>query len=218
MRDIPIIGDPIADLLQPDLTYLVNMGYGDPLYGWSTSPANIPTQFGLFPSLSAHEELLGLLGPGAQQGIHDFIGDFTGTGPNPVTLTSVSSLLHSSSATGGLPTMLTNPATALTQLSALTPASFITDLQTAITNTADTISSAASNAYSVLLPTADVINGALISIPAYDVNLFLDGIQQALNGQPVMGLVNAIGRPLVADLVLYMWLGMFERGILGEIE
>ena len=218
LRDIPIIGNPIADLLQPDLTYLVNMGYGDPLYGWSTSPANIPTQFGLFPSLSAHEELLGLLGPGAQQGIHDFIGDFTGTGPNPVTLTSLSSLLHSSSATGGLPTMLTNPATALTQLSALTPASFITDLQTAITNTADTISSAASNAYSVLLPTADVINGALISIPAYDVNLFLDGIQQALNGQPVMGLVNAIGRPLVADLVLYMWLGEFERGILGEIE
>ena len=219
LRDIPIIGNPIADLLQPDLTYLVNMGYGDPLYGWSTSPANIPTQFGLSPSLSAYNELFGLLGPGAQQGVHDFIGDFIGTGPSPVTLPSVSSLsslLHPASGTGALTSALTNPVTAL---SALSPASFsIANLQAAITNTANTISSTASTAYSVLLPTADVLNAALISIPTYDVNLFLDGILQALNGQPVMGIVNAIGRPLVADLVLYMWLGEFENGILREIE
>ena len=216
VRNIPIIGNPIADLLQPDLTYLVNMGYGDPLYGWSTSPANIPTQFGLFPSLSAHEELLGLLGPGAQQGIHDFIGDFTGTGPNPVTLTSASSLLHSSSATGGLPSVLTNPAAALTHLSQLTPASFITDLQTAITNTANTISGTASNLYGALQPTADVLSAALVSIPAYDVNLFLDGISQAFDGQPVLGLVNAVGRPIAATLVLYMWLGQIENAIIGQ--
>ncbi len=30
VRAIPVIGNPIADLLQPDLTYLVNWGYGDP--------------------------------------------------------------------------------------------------------------------------------------------------------------------------------------------
>ena len=216
VRNIPIIGNPIADLLQPDLTYLVNMGYGNPLYGWSTSPANIPTQFGLFPSLSAHEELLGLLGPGAQQGIHDFIGDFTGTGPHPVTLTSVSSLLHSSSATGGLAGALTNPATTLTALSELTPASLITNLQTAITNTANTISSTASNLYGALLPTADVINAAVVSVPAYDVNLFLDGIQQALNGQPVQGLANAVGRPIAATIVLYLWLGEIESAVISQ--
>jgi PE-PPE domain len=212
LRDIPIIGNPIADLLQPDLTYLVNMGYGDPRYGWSTSPANIPTQFGLSPSLSAYQELFGLLGPGAQQGIHDFIGDFTGTGPNPVTLASLNSLLHPSS-TGGITSVLGNSMTALS----LAPFSIV-NVQGAITNIADTISSTASSVYSTLLPTADVLNAALISIPAYDVNLFLEGISQALNGQPVVGLVNAIGRPLVADLVLYMWLGEFEHGILGEIE
>jgi hypothetical protein len=216
VRNIPIIGNPIADLLQPDLSYLVNMGYGNPLYGWSTSPANIPTQFGLFPSLSAHEELLGLLGPGAQQGIHNFIGDFTGTGPNPVTLTSVSSLLHSSSGTGGLTGMLTNPVTALTTLSELTPASVITNLQTAITNAANTISSTASNLYGALQPTADVLSAALVSVPAYDVNLFLDGIQQALDGQPVMGLVNAVGRPIAATIVLDMWLGQIENAIIGQ--
>ena len=195
VRNIPIIGNPIADLLQPDLTYLVNMGYGDPLYGWSTSPANIPTQFGLFPSPSAYKELFSLLGPGAEQGIHNVIGDFTGTGPNPVTLTSVTSLLHSPPTTGGQTSALSDPVAAIEQLS---PASFITNLQTAITNTADTISGTASNLYGALQPTADVISAALISIPAYDANLFLDGIQQALTGQPVQGLVNAVGRPIAA--------------------
>lgn len=112
--------------------------------------------------------------------------------------------------------MLVNPGTALTQVSALTPASFITDLQTAITNTADTISGAASNLYGALQPTADVLSAALVSVPAYDVNLFLDGIAQAFAGQPVLGLVNAVGRPIAATLVLYMWLAQIENAIIGQ--
>jgi PE-PPE domain/PE family len=204
LRNIPLIGNPIADLLQPDLTYLVNLGYGDPLYGWSTSPANVPTQFGLVPPLSAFKELPGLLVSGAHEGIQNFIGDFMGTGPNPVTLPSLTSLLEPPVGAAGVTSALTN------SLTALSPASFsIANLQNAITNVADTISSSASNAYSTLLPTADIINAALISIPAYDVNLFLDGISQAINGQPVQGLVNAFARPLVADLVLYPFLGEF---------
>ena len=114
LRDnIPIIGNPIADLLQPDLTYLVNLGYGDPLYGWSTSPANVPTSFGLFPPLSSFKELPALLASGAGQGIHDFIGDFSGTGPHPVTLpslNSITSLLNVGSGTGGVTSALTQPA------------------------------------------------------------------------------------------------------------
>jgi hypothetical protein len=211
LRNIPIIGNPIADLLQPDLTYLVNMGYGNPLYGWSTSPANIPTPFGLFPSLGGYKELFGLLGPGAHQGIQNFIGDFTGTGPHPVTLTTLSSLLHPTSATGGLASVLSNTVTALS------PASFsIANLQTAITNIADTISGSASNLYSALLPTADVINDALISIPAYDINLFLDGISQAVNGQPVLGLANAFVGPVAADIALYLFLAQIEGSALSQ--
>jgi PE-PPE domain/PE family len=207
LRNIPLIGNPIADLLQPDLTYLVNMGYGNPLYGWSTSPANIPTQFGLSPSLSAYKELFSLLGPGAEQGVHNFVGDFTGTGPNPVTLTSVSSLLHSSSGSGGLTGAVTT----------LSPASFsVANLQAAITNTANTISSTASNLYGALLPTADVINAALVSVPAYDVNLFLDGISQAINGQPVLGLANAFARPVAADIALYLFLAEIEGTALSQ--
>ncbi|MGH3563322.1 MAG: PE-PPE domain-containing protein, partial [Mycobacterium sp.] len=92
LRTVPVIGNPLADLLQPDLTYLVNLGYGDPLYGYSTSAANVPTPFGLFPSLSDFEQLPGLLASGTEQGIQNFIGDLTGIGPNPVTLGSLSSL------------------------------------------------------------------------------------------------------------------------------
>ena len=98
VRDIPFIGNPLADLLQPDLTYLVNLGYGDPLYGYSTDAANVATPFGLFPGLSDIEMMPGLLVSGAEQGVNNFIGDFTGTGPNPVEL-SLASLMDPSSAT-----------------------------------------------------------------------------------------------------------------------
>ena len=43
LRYVPVVGNPLADLLQPDLTYLVNWGYGNPAYGYSTGPANVPS-------------------------------------------------------------------------------------------------------------------------------------------------------------------------------
>jgi hypothetical protein len=208
VRNIPFLGNPVADLLQPDLRYLVNLGYGDPLYGWSTSYADVPTQFGLLPPLSSFEELPHLLASGAQQGVQAFVGDFTGSGPNPVTLPSLTSLLDASSVTGGTTGAVSSP---LAGLTSITPASLGTD----VTNIANTVSASLSNAYSTLLPTADILNGALISVPAYDVNLFLDGISQAINGQPVTGLINAFGRPLVADIALYLFLATFEGSVLG---
>ena len=59
LRLIPYVGNPLADLIQPDLKYLVNWGYGDPNYGWSTGYANVTTPFGLFPPLSATTALVG---------------------------------------------------------------------------------------------------------------------------------------------------------------
>jgi len=141
LRNIPLIGHPVADLLQPDLRYLVNMGYGDPRYGWSTDAANVPTSFGLIPPRSAFEMLPGLLVSGAHQGVQDFIGDLNGTGPNPVAWPSLTSLLEPSSGTGGVVTALNNPLTALSSLSSaqLDP----TSLGHAITNAANTLSTSA---------------------------------------------------------------------------
>jgi len=194
VRDIPMIGNAIADLLQPDLTYLVNLGYGDPLYGWSTSPANIPTSFGLFPSLNDIEQLPGLLVSGAEQGIENFIGDFTGSGPNPVTL-SLGSLLDPSSGTASVTSALGDLSTGVSAL-ASDPASSLTDL-------VNTLSGVASTVYGLLLPTADTANALLTSLPAYDVSLFVDNLAAG-------NLLDAVGLPIAADMGVGTLAGGFE--------
>jgi hypothetical protein len=199
VRDIPVIGNPVADLLQPDLTYLVNLGYGDPLYGYSTSAANVATPFGLFPSLSAFEQLPGLLVSGTEQGIQNFIGDFTGSGPNPVTLSSLSSLLDPSSGTGSATSALTDPLTALSAL-ANDPALSVTDF-------ANALSSVASTTYGTLLPTADIANALLTSVPAYDASLFLDNLNDP---------ISAIGLPIAADIGLGTLLGGIEFDVINN--
>ncbi|OBI66264.1 PE-PPE domain-containing protein [Mycobacterium sp. E796] len=46
IRAIPYAGPPIADIFQPDLRVLVDLGYGD--YGQGANYANVPTPAGLF--------------------------------------------------------------------------------------------------------------------------------------------------------------------------
>jgi hypothetical protein len=198
VREIPVIGNPLADLLQPDLTYLVNLGYGDPLYGWSTSAADVATPFGLFPSLSDFEMMPGLLVSGTEEGIENFIGDFTGTGPNPVDLSlgSLTSLLESSS---GTTSALPDLSTALAAL-ASDPALPLTDF-------ANALSTVASAAYGTLLPTADIADALVTSIPAYDASLFLDNLSDP---------VNAIGLPIAADMALVPLMASFELTVIGD--
>jgi PE-PPE domain len=200
LRAVPVIGNPLADLLQPDLTYIVNLGYGDPLFGYSTSPANVPTPFGLFPSPSDFQQLPGLLASGTERGIQNFIGDFTGTGPNPVMLSlgSLTSLLHPSSGTSAL-------ADLLAALSGTTndPASLVTDFA----NAGNTLSEAVSTAYGTLLPTADFANALLTSVPAYDVSLFLDNLSNP---------IDAIGLPIAADTGLVTLVAAFELDVLAS--
>jgi hypothetical protein len=235
IRGVAIIGNPIADLLQPDMTYLVNLGYGDPRYGWSTGPANVPTQAGLLPPLSSFQMLPGLLSSGAQLGVQNFIGDFTGTGPNPVTAPSLSSLTsvleHPSSLTSSLTSLVYPSSGAASGTTAATgPLSSITSLVTKVTELAsdpaalesallqlpNAISQVVAYPYTVLVPTANILNAAVISIPSYDVNLFLNGILQAVNGQPVMGLMNAVGQPIASDIALYLWLTSLEFSVISD--
>ncbi|KAA8962553.1 PE-PPE domain-containing protein [Mycobacterium sp.] len=202
LRAIPVVGTPLADLLQPDLKVLVNLGYGDPEYGWSQGPANVATPFGLFPSLADLEKVPGLLVSGTQQGIHDFVAALSDPSPDSSGL-SVPNLLAA------------NPLTALgSDLSAvLSSASpietVIEDLQAANTDIVNTLSSVTSTAYAVLLPTADILNAAVTTLPSYDLNLFLDGIGQAAGGN-LEGLVNAVGDPIAANTALLTLLGGLE--------
>jgi hypothetical protein len=201
LRAIPAVGTPLADLLEPDMRVLVNLGYGSPNQGWSTGPPNVPTSFGLFPPVNP-AEVAGDLVAGTQQGIGAFVSDIGAAGSG----------LSASGPSLTLPS-LTPPSPGT-----LAPPSIpgvIASLQAANTGFTNAFSSALSTGYSVLLPTADFANAALTSVPSYDVNLFLNGIMQAVNGDPV-GLVHAVGDPIAADTALFTIAGGFEAVVLAS--
>lgn len=204
IKAIPVIGGPLNSLLEPNMRILVNLGYGDANYGYSTSPANVPTPFGLFPDVD-YLQVAGMLATGTQQGISAFVSDISAMTPSaasiPATLTS---LIGSGGAAG-------------TSLLAATPTSaneVIHALQSANTNIVDGFTSATSNAYAVLLPTADIANALVTSMPSYDVNLFLDGVEQMINGDPTGGLTYALFAPLAANTGLVSLASGFELMVL----
>ena len=216
LRAIPVVGNPLADLLQPDLRYLVNWGYGNPAFGYSTGPANVPTPFGLFPPLSATAVLPGDLAIGTQQGIAAFTSDLSAGGFAPLSGLSLSSLAQT-------PTTMPSATPSLALPAASPIDSLITALQRANTNITNAVTSAVATGYGTLLPTADIVTAGLITLPSYDLNLFLDGISQAANGDPV-GLINAVGYPIAADTALipagffleFLVLGAAAQSIVGD--
>jgi hypothetical protein len=190
LRAIPVIGNPLADLLQPDLTSIVNLGYGNPDHGWSQGPADVQTYFGLFPHVSQQLIARDLIA-GAHQGVAAFVSD-----------------IHAEASGASMFSMSHSLTSAVAQ--GLSPDSIIERVKSAITSSANGISNTAANAYAVLLPTADIANAVITEIPAYDANLFLSGIQQALNGDVLGGLQYAFLAPIAADMGLVSVLAAFE--------
>lgn len=185
VRAIPLIGNPIADLFQPVLKAIVDLGYGDAAHGYASGgqpDANVLVPFGLFPQVDPLEVATRIFN-GIGQGITDFINDFGPTGSVVRELSSI---------------QLPNPASFVLP----TPVDTLTGLQTFVTYFANAISYSAASFYSGLLPTADVVNAVLTSLPGYSVALFLGGVQQMLNGDLIGGLVNAIGLPIAANVGL----------------
>jgi hypothetical protein len=210
VRAIPVIGNPIADLLQPDLTTIVNLGYGNPNFGYSTGPADVQTYFGLFPHVSQALIAQDLIS-GAHQGAAAFVSDIHAEASG-VSLSSLSHPLASLTATGGGGVSLSTLTSAVT--ASLSPDSIIGDIQGAVTNFANGISGTAANLYGALLPTADLLNAVVTVIPAYDVNLFLSGIQQALDGNVLGGLQYALVAPFAADAALLTLAGGIELEVI----
>lgn len=176
LRVIPVVGKPLADLLQPDLRVIVNLGYGDPAYGWSTTAANVPTPFGLFPSVSPGV-VLDALAAGTQQGVHDFLADLRDISWNPSPLWP-----------DLLPALVGPPPGPV----APTPVNIV-----------NTVAKIISTDYAVLLPTADIITAATLSLPAYDASLFASGIEHG-------SLINAIGDPIAANTAMLTMAGILE--------
>lgn len=196
LRLLPVIGNPVADLLQPALKVIVNLGYGDPQYGWSTNGfANQQTTFGFIPDVN-WGQVANLFVAGIGQGLHDFAADVS---PGGVMWQELAALK--------LPTP--GPAPAFP-----TPTGVISALQTVITDVAYTISNSAAALYAAALPTADIVNAIVTMLPAYGINLFLSGIEQALSGDVINGLVNAIGLPIAAATGLVTTAGLIEALVL----
>jgi hypothetical protein len=209
VRAIPVIGNPIADLVQPDLTVLVDLGYGSTTQGWSPNPPNVPTPFGVIPPVTPGQ-VISALATGTPQGINAFMNDVNAEAPVVANNLSLSGL---TSTGGGIGTGGSGLLTTLTSTLS-SPGSFIAALESANTNIGNGIAFTASTAYSTLLPTADVATALAITVPSYDANLFLNGVEQVVNGDPVGGLVYAFGAPLAADTALFTLFGGFEVRVL----
>jgi len=197
IRDLPVIGQPLADLLQPDLKLIINLGYGNlgtaPLDGFSTGYANVQTPFGLFPDINPLDFLRDLVANTAL-GVGNFVGDFTGTGPDPVSLAA-----------------LPDPAALMSTLS-----SDVTTAMTALSDPAEllshailALSSAASTAYGTLLPTTDILNAIVTALPAYDITLFSQNLAEG-------NLLDAVGLPFAANTALLTLAGGFEYSVIAS--
>jgi len=152
LRAIPVIGNPLAALIEPDLRVIVNLGYGDPNYGYSTSPADVPTPFGLFPDV-APQTVFNALSAGTQQGIHDFNAHLQAMFAQPTTAPQFS-----------LP-VAPDPTATLAHLPS--PQKIV-----------NTLTKIVSDDYAVLLPTADTGLSFVTTLPLYDSELFLSQLGQ----------------------------------------
>ena len=86
-RIVPVIGNPLANLIQPTLKVIVNLGYGDPNYGFSTSYADVQTPFGLWPDVPP-QVIADALIAGANQGVNHFASDLQALATQPLLLPS----------------------------------------------------------------------------------------------------------------------------------
>jgi PE-PPE domain len=199
LRLIPFVGNPLADLLQPDMTVLVNLGYGSITDGWSQGPANVPTPFDLFPTDLNWSGVLTALVNGAGQGIQAAIADLE----NPDNY-QIPSLLDNptlaplvdAAYTSGLIDTLQPTSEQLTQalLGGDFPLSDAT-LSSPLTDIVNDFTSTLSADYASLLPIADTINALTTTLPAYDASLFTDQLEAG-------NLLGAIGDPIAADVAL----------------
>jgi len=201
LRDIPFIGNPIADLIQPALKVLVNFGYADQAHGFSSAApvnANQLQPFDFLPPANLYGEAIKQFFDGIGQGIKDFIGDL---GPNGSVAQEISAFtlpaigpLAAGNSSGG----------------------FISSVQQVISSVTDYISGAAASIYAALLPTADIINALVTALPAYATNLFLYGLQETFSGTVIQGLSDAVGLPIAATVGLSTFAGLVGVGVWAQ--
>ncbi len=190
VRLIPVIGNPLADLLEPDLRILVNLGYGNIENGWSPGPADVPTPFGLFPTGIDRAELFAALAAGAKQGIADARGDL-----KELTWFDKSSL---SLFLSGMYTVGWSASPDPSLLQGLAGLATLGNAGVPVTpagGPAKTLAGVIAGDIAVVKPLADTARAIGLALPKYNKQLFTS---QLAAGHPA----KAIGLPIAADLAL----------------
>jgi hypothetical protein len=177
LRAVPVVGNPLADLLQPDLTVLVNLGYGPDNVGYSEYP-DVFTPFGLFPDVDPATVLDNLVA-GAKEGVGNFLADLKEISP--------SSIMADITSAGPQVTPLD-----------LNPDNFVTELQHLLTVNGDALATLVASPLDNFNPLVDVGTGLGVNLPVYDTNLVLAGLDQLANGDPD-GLLHALVDPIAAN-------------------
>jgi PE-PPE domain len=209
LRFIPVIGNPLADLLQPDMSVLVNLGYGSIEDGWSPGYADVPSPFGLFPTDLNWGDVLTALVNGIPQGVTAAVKDLEDPAnyqvissilDNPLTnqLISIAHTMGFTDATNlqsllNIPTLLSLAQNALSEFANF-PISDAT-LLSSPTDLINDFSATLSADYATLVPVADTVTALLTSLPSYDINLFTDQLEAG-------NLLGAVGDPIAADIAL----------------
>jgi hypothetical protein len=189
VRLIPLIGDPLADLLQPDLTVLVNLGYGSITNGWSPGPANVATPFGLLPTNINPTALVTALANGIPQGITAAVNDLKT--PQLFDTSGLSGILAGLNTFGLTPSA--NPS--LLQLVGAFATLGNAGVPVSATGVGSVITGAASGVLGIGQGLAATVQAIAASLPQYDAQLFTSQLQAG-------NLLNAIGMPIAADLAL----------------
>lgn len=190
LRSVPVLGNPLADLLQPDLRTIVNLGYGSADQGWSMSYADVPTEFGLLPAVDPGDVASHFI-TGTRQGVEAVVSDIRAAGGNgsPAALSQLLPALPLDQ--GGSPVLPT-----------VSPHDIFQYAKSATDGISDAVSRLSAKSYSLLLPAADITNALIISIPSYDLKLSLDGIERIFYGDPADGFEYAVLAPIAADTAL----------------
>jgi hypothetical protein len=193
VRLMPFTGNPLADLLEPDMKVLVNLGYGSITDGWSQGPANVETPFGLFPPDLNFGEILSALANGIPEGVNAAVKDLLNPDNYDIALSIaqnpiVGPLLRSAYVVGDLSQ---NPDTFLDHPDLQT----LSDVFSALDIGSLFGGGSGGEAYTQLLPIADIITALTVTLPAYDTTLFLDQLEAG-------NLVEAFGDPIAANTAL----------------
>ncbi|MGH3561831.1 MAG: PE-PPE domain-containing protein [Mycobacterium sp.] len=156
------LGNAIADLLQPDLKVLVNLGYGPDNLPYSGYP-DVPTPAsGLFPDANPVTVFDNLV-TGAQQGVQSFLADLKDISPSSIV------------------SAVTNSGVTATPLD-LDPSNFVTALQNVITDNFNALAILIAAPLDAFMPVVDVGSAVVTGVPSVTSNLILAGLDQLAAG------------------------------------